>query len=303
MASLTSSDVSIGITITSHNRREKTVACLRALNEQRVQDRVHWCVYLTDAGSRDGTREAVREYFPEANLIERGDDLFWCGGMRVAFAAAMESTQQHNYYLWLNDDAILFPDALQMLARTAADMEAREGRPGIVVGSMRDAVTRRTTYGGLVRVSKLRPLAKRLVEPGGTPVPCETMHGNCVFIANSVAKVVGNLSPDFIHRWGDVDYGLRASNLGVPIWVAPGHVGECARNPRARWKDPSVGFSARLAALRDPKGVSGKEWFVYVRRHGGMLWPQYIVGLYVRAIFPHLWRWMGKGWIDTRGVG
>ena len=303
MESVTSSGCSVGIIITSHNRCVKTVACIRALGEQQVPKDLQWYIYLADAGSDDETREAIRTLFPEVNLIECPPNLYWCAGMRVAFAAAMEGEQQHDYYLWLNDDAVLYPDAFQVLARCAGELESKEGRAGIVVGSMRDTNTGRTTYGGLKRVSKLRPLGKQLVEPGDAPVPCDTMHGNCVLIANEVAQSVGNLSRDFVHRWGDVDYGLRARNQGIPIWVAPGHAGECARNPRARWKDPAVSFSERLTALRDPKGVSRKEWLVYVRRHGGVLWPQYIVGLYVRAIFPQLWRWLGKGWIDTRGVG
>ena len=38
-------------------------------------------VYLVDAGSNDGTAEAIEDQYPDIRLIRRDNTLFWCGGM------------------------------------------------------------------------------------------------------------------------------------------------------------------------------------------------------------------------------
>jgi hypothetical protein len=40
--------------------------------------------------SSDGTSEAVCEAFPQASILRGQGSLFWNGGMRVAFEAAMQ---------------------------------------------------------------------------------------------------------------------------------------------------------------------------------------------------------------------
>ena len=113
----------IAILITCHNRRETTLSCLDAINNQKLANTVTLQVYLVDAGSTDGTKEAVLEHFPEVNLIPRDKDLFWCGGMRVAFDMAARNT--YDYYLWLNDDTKLLSDSIQKLLKTAKEIRER----------------------------------------------------------------------------------------------------------------------------------------------------------------------------------
>lgn len=54
-----------------HNRREETLACLEALSGQLLDGQVETHAYVVDAGSTDGTAEAIRERFPRASLILR----------------------------------------------------------------------------------------------------------------------------------------------------------------------------------------------------------------------------------------
>ena len=53
--------VQIAVLMTCHNRRDTTVACLEALMRQEAIDDVRLQVYLVDAGSTDGTVEAIKE--------------------------------------------------------------------------------------------------------------------------------------------------------------------------------------------------------------------------------------------------
>ena len=248
--------------------------------------------YLVDAGSTDGTVEAIADQYPDIHLIRRDNTLFWCNGMRVAWEEAMKD--YHNYFLWLNDDTMLFQNAIRILLDTAYQIRRQEGKPGIIVGSTQDPKTGQCTYGGVIRKSKWQPLGYRLLEPSGKPQRCITMNGNCVLIAREVVESIGNISSDFIHFMGDYDYGLRANAKGIGIWIAPVYIGQCSRNPLPLWADPEIALRKRLATLNSPKGLPPREWFIYVRRHAGICWPVYMLTLYIRVFFPYFWKLFHK---------
>ena len=114
----------------AHNRRDLTLACLRSLDRQRVPG-VTVDVFVLDDGSSDGTSEAIAEQFPEVTVLHGDGQLYWCGGMRQAFAAAIAGDYDH--YLWLNDDVYLDDGALAVLLDTERRLRQR-GEAVIVVG-------------------------------------------------------------------------------------------------------------------------------------------------------------------------
>jgi GT2 family glycosyltransferase len=257
--------------LTCHNRRDRTIRCLRGLFAQRA-DGVVLSAVLVDDGCTDGTGEAVRAEFPRLRVLRGDGKLFWCGGMRRAFAEAMRDGP--DYYLWLNDDVALAPHALASLFETAKGLPRKDGAYSIVVGSTRDPHTGAHSYGGVVRAGRWHPLVYAAAPPANEPVRCHTMNGNCVLIPRVVAERIGNLDPAFTHGMGDFDYGLRAAEGGCSLWVAPGYVGTCARNSVAgTWQDASLPLAERWRGIRGPRGLPPREWAVYCRRHGGPLWP------------------------------
>lgn len=261
--------------------------------DQRLPDGVTVQAYLLDDGSTDGTSEAVKTRYPQVHLLQGDGFLFWNRGMRRAFAAALEGG--YDYYLWLNDDTLLYPEALESLLRTHHRVARLGGEASIVVGSTCDPDTGQHTYGGLRRESWLRPLHFTPVEPGREPRQCDTMNGNCVLIPREVAEVVGNLDPAFTHSMGDIDYGFRAQEACCRIWIAPGYAGNCPRNSlRGSWRDAKLNFRSRLDKLLGPKGLPPREWGVFVRRHAGPLWVAYWTLPYVRLAGSALWQRLGE---------
>jgi GT2 family glycosyltransferase len=203
--------------------------------------------------------------------------------MRLAFAEALKGN--YDYYLWLNDDTLLEPQALNELVNIHHDL-AEGGHPNsIVVGSTRDPVTGQPTYGGAVQ-SKLWYTKKfEFVEPGQTLQECDTMFGNCVLIPNSVATKVGNIDGTFIHSMGDLDYGLRARKLGCSIWAAPGFVGTCSRNSiGGSWADTNLSLDKRLKKALGSKGFPLKAWTVFCKRYSGLFWFIYWPLPYLRSL-------------------
>lgn len=274
----------IAALLTCHNRREKTVACLRALHAGDLPAHCSLAVYLVDDGSEDGTGGAVRAEFPEVRVLHGDGSLFWNGGMRRAFAQAI--ADGYDAYLWLNDDTMLYPGALQKLL-TCSETLATEngGRHDIIVGATCDAESGRLTYGGLVSRSRWSPHYYVHLPVAEAVQRCKTLNGNCVLIPAAVAAAVGNLDPAFVHAIGDWDYGFRARRAGFGIWMAPGFVGTCSQNRPARIpSQEAASIRSQLLRVCSPKRVPPSAWQTFVRRHCGVFWPVYFVRPYLSAI-------------------
>lgn len=282
--------------LTCHNRSAKTLASLTTLFNQEHNNPVSIDVYLVDDGSTDDTAKAVSQRFPQVQILQGTGNLFWNGGMRIAFAQALQ--HDYDYYLWLNDDTVLFPNALKTLRATAQSLQQQGETQAIIAGSTCDPQTKALTYGGVVRRSRWRPLKFDLVEPTKEVKRCDTINGNCVLIPRSVVQVVGNLDPAFTHYAGDWDYGLRASQQGCTIWVAPGYVGTCSQNYQPGSTDSQVQLSEGLKKISQPKGLAvGEqtlhplgEWKIFAQRYAGMFWPIFWLIPYRRLL-----------WISLRG--
>ena len=274
---------SVAVLLTCFNRRELTLNSLKSLYQQeRVAD-LQTSVYLVDDGCTDGTAAAVRAAFPQVTILHGNGSMFWNGGMRMAFDAAL--AVGHDAYVWLNDDTVLYPEALATLT-TMADQWLKDEDPAIIVGSVCSPATGQHTYGGFTRRQRGAALHFEKVEPQPhAALRCDTMNGNFVVIPKIVADTIGNIEPRFRHQFGDVDYGLRAGKAGFAIVVAPGYVGECSDGGiQGTWRDPHIPFAKRWRHLLSLKGVPFHEWVLYTRRHYGWRWLHYAASPYLRTI-------------------
>jgi GT2 family glycosyltransferase len=271
------SSTQIAVLLTCHNRVERTLACLASLVAQSSKPG-EIKVVLVDAGSVDGTVEQVRRHYPAVAIIEQSPDLYWNGGMRAALAHAHEFDP--DYYLWLNDDVELDPDAVQRLLECDRQLAAARPAPVISVGTTRDPQDGEPTYGGVIRPDRSRRMRYQLVRPSEHPQQAETMNGNCVLVPREVVERVGNLAAAYTHGMGDYDYGHRAHRAGCEVWVAPGTFGTCSRNAAG---DRAVSLAEfRQRATSPTGGLPPREWLTFVRRWGGPLWPAYAVSPYIR---------------------
>lgn len=270
----------IAVLLTVHDRRAHTLECLARVDAQRLPDGASIRVFLVDDGCTDGTADAVRQRFPRVEVVPGSGQLYWNGGMRLAFATA--EREDPDFYLWLNDDSHLDPEALAAMLRTSDALAAEGDAEAIVVGTTRDPATGKATYGGQRRLGRWAP-GFALVEPGEAPKRCDTMNGNCVLVPRAVARKVGNLSPDFTHAFGDLDYGLRARRAGCGCWVAPGFVGTCTHNPnRGSHLDATLPVRERWRRMQSAKGSSFRQWRAFTAAHCGPLWPVYWLRTYAK---------------------
>lgn len=281
--------LSIAVLITCFNRMNSTIKCLRSLKTQANIDEINLNIYLVDDGCTDGTGDAVRMNFPDVSIIPGNGELYWGGGMRLAFGQALN--KDYDFYLWVNDDAVLYPHAVRTMCDTSRYLKNETGKDSIIAGAMHDATTGTLTYSGSTRLRPWNPLSYRMVEPTDKPEPCDVINGNFVLIPRKIAAIIGNLSKDFTHQGGDYDYSLRAKEHGFSSWIAPGYIGTCSRNTlKGSPKDDSLPLLKRVDSLTKPSAmIPANEWMLFVKRHGGWVWPIFWTRTLVRRIFPWLW--------------
>lgn len=274
----------LAVLLACHNRRQKTLDCISNLINSANERNLPFSLYLFDDGSSDGTAEAINNLLPDAVILQGDGSYFWNRSMYAAFAKAM--AYGHNQYLWLNDDTMLNPKALDVLIATSQDYWRSTGSEAIVVGAICDSKTGALTYGGGIRQNPtLRPFNYQLLKPNGHAQLIEVMNGNVVLIPDRLARALGNLDPVFEHGMGDTDYALRACSMGKSILLTPEYVGTCSRNPLAgTFHDAKASIATRFRFALSRKGLPWKSWLALCYRHGGVLWPLHFLWGYMRII-------------------
>ena len=271
----------IAVLLTCHNRKEKTVTCLDSLFNADLHSNYSLEVFLVDDGSTDETSQAIKEKFPQINIIEGNGNLYWNRGMHLAWKTAI-SVKEYEYYLWLNDDVTIDNKGLTTIINNAKEMPN-----SIICGVMQSALEKDIiTYGG-------KNIEGKLIEPTGKPLPCKYINGNMVLIPNSIVKNIGILDPFYPHAIGDYEYGLRAIKAGYQCFISSYFTGLCENNPSLpKWCLSNVNFKDRLESLYSPLGNSHPYYFfIYEYKYHGLLVAlKHHITIHLRVLYPTLWK-------------
>jgi GT2 family glycosyltransferase len=253
----------IAVLITVYNRKEKTLRCLNSLFNCYLKSDYELNVFLVNDGCTDGTYEAIQKAYPQVNIIQGNGNLFWNRGVILAWNTAVK-TFDYDYYMWLNDDVIIYNMAISELLKCAEETN----NIAIIVGSTCTTDnTNRITYGGRIR-------RYGLITPNGKMQKCDCFNGQIVLIPKSVYLKLGTNDTIFHHAFGDFDYGFRAQNMKIESLVAPSFLGECDENTNdncQKWRNSDVPFFKRLKLLYSPLGKNPVELYVYTYRAKGFI--------------------------------
>ena len=191
------------ILIPVHHRRELTLRCLRHLRA--TQGDAGATVAVIEAASSDGTAEAVRREFPEAQLLSVSADHWWTGAIARGMQAA--DADGATTVLWLNDDCL--PDS-GCIARLL--LHAGGAEPTVAGAVCRDEAGRPVPTAFSGRTTYSAPPA------GAIAMQVEGLSGFCVAVPRAAWTAVG--FPDairFPHYCGDTAFTLAAGRAGVPV--------------------------------------------------------------------------------------
>lgn len=254
-----------------HNRRALTVRAVVSLARAAQEAAVDIEFTIYDDGSTDETAQALAALGVCLNILPGDGSAFWASSMASAEAHALNLAVEGDSLFWFNDDVEFDTDALRIMLDCAAT------HPGaVVVGALRDPGSQVVTYGGFRREG-WHPRGFRSVPFNDRPTPVDTFNGNAVLIPVRSARQVGGIDGVFSHSLADIDYGLRCRSLSIPVIVAPGSIGSCARNLVA----PS-GVKQQWSQFI---GITGGGHFAstrrFIRRHEPAKWPAAIVVTYL----------------------
>lgn len=273
----------IAALITSFNRREKTLTCIKNLLEQEAFPGLKLSIYLVDDNSSDGTTDAVRSQYPFVNIIKGSGQLYWAGGMRTAWREALKQKEKFDYYLLVNDDTFLFKNALKNLFED----KKRVGENAILVGSIKDPVTGNFSYGGRLLKNKYNISSTILLPNNTSPQLCDFGNGNLMLVPAAVVDRIGILSDRFTHGLADIEYTTKAKKANIPSYISSVYLGEC-KNDFDPIKKKRLSLKQRVEFLYSVKGFSYKEYLYFIRSYFPFYLPQAWLSLWVKTILPSM---------------
>ena len=279
----------IAVLLTCFNRKEKTIKCLKALfaSLEHMDKKPSINVYLTDDGSTDGTTEAVREIFPDTIILKGTGNLFWNGGMRNTWKAAMGSG--FDFYLLLNDDTTLFNSAIAKLLQAHEYCLATYQKEGIYIGSTQDPIHKNFTYGGSKLTHKFK-FSYHALPPNGNFQKCELGNANIMLVPQEIVDKIGILSDGYQHGIGDTDYTLKAVKKDIPCLVLPDYLGYCENEHKEVYEGfTEKSFSERWNYLNHPLGLAFKSNIIFMWRHFPLRVPFVIIAGFYKLFFPQLY--------------
>jgi GT2 family glycosyltransferase len=201
-----------------HNRRDETLRCLKSLSRSKL-DGVHAHVIIVDDGSTDGTAEAVRENYPDVEIVNGDGNLWYTAGTNRGLEAALR--HEPDYVLAINNDSIFDEDCVRSL------VECAEANPRSVVGSLL------LNWEQPHRIFQVAP--KWNVWGGGyrhwahqtvwtipeCPWEVELIVGNCVLYPAEAIREAGLMEEKKLVQYGDAEYTPRMRRRGWRLLIEP----------------------------------------------------------------------------------
>jgi GT2 family glycosyltransferase len=281
----------IAILLTCHNRKEKTSNCFKSLYKAISLSKfeIKFDIYLVDDGSTDGTSDEITKHFPEINIIKGSGNLYWAGGMRLAWETALKKDQNYGSFILLNDDVILAENFLIDLLNTHKYCLEHFNRPGIYVCSTKNMINSKISYGGTLILKKRIRVKSVRINPSVIPVPCSMANANILMVTSAVVSSIGILDSKFKHFFADYDYTYSASKQGIPVLICPGFGGYCTYDHGNRWMSSGSTLKDRINYLYSLKGLSYREQLYFLKKNFKYQVPYNFVMLWLKTIFPFIW--------------
>ncbi|MCA1560229.1 MAG: glycosyltransferase [Acidobacteria bacterium] len=217
----TRSDTAVSVTAVVLNYRtpEQTWLAARSVKSSLA---ARTRLIVVDNGSDDGSATALRSSLPTADVIETGANLGYSGGCNVGIRRALDDGA--SFVLLVNSDAVLAPDAVDMLL-AAANRDPSAGILAPVLLSREEPD--RIASAGIAfsgRTGRMRhraaghPLA--LLEPVAA-LTVDAVSACVMLVRREVFDSVGWLDEEYFFSFEDIDFCLRAAEAGFRTVCVP----------------------------------------------------------------------------------
>lgn len=302
-----STPLHIAVLLTCFNRRDKTTACLRSLVQAYAnfaqKHEAHLSVFLTDDGCTDGTAQAAKDVCQgtELHIVPGNGHLYWAGGMRAAWREALadeaRSGRRWDFFLLLNDDTVLWPQALDTLWHTHLHCLEHFSKPGIYSGiTCQEGHPEVITYSGDVFDSGAKGKWHRL-GPSDVPQMVDQCNANILLVPREIEDRVGIFYEGYIHGAADHDYCMQVRRAGFPALITPGIAGECEYDHISEKEEclrlMRMTLGQRRKYVNHPTH-SDKDYLLMVKRNIPGKYPLSVALRTIRLYCPRLYYYINK---------
>lgn len=206
------------IIVLNWNGKADTLDCLESL---RFTNYDNYQVVLVDNGSEDDSVAAVRQKFPEVEVVETGKNLGFAGGNNVGIEYALK--QGADYVFLINNDTTVDPDYLKELVDVAR-ADSAVGAVGSKI--MYYSEPERIWFaGGTINwlKNKGEHLGLDQIDAGQFDRLREVgyLTGCALLVKREVVEKIGVLEDDYFLYYEDADYSLRIQNANYKTVYAP----------------------------------------------------------------------------------
>lgn len=203
--------------ILNTNRCEDTLACLASLQEATYPN--HKTIVLDNA-STDGSVEAIREQFPNVQVIQLKENLGYAGNNNVGIEAAIR--QAADWVFVLNEDTILAPDCFERMIE-AAEEDAKIGIMGPTVYHYDEPNVIQSAGGRLTPTWSSIHLGQNETDLSqyDRPRQVEWISGCAILVKRQVIEQIGAIDARFFYYWEETDWCIRALKQGWKILHVP----------------------------------------------------------------------------------
>jgi GT2 family glycosyltransferase len=239
---------------------------------------------VVDNASPDRSVAIVRAAYPDALVIENRENVGYGAACNQAFERA-----SGDYWLLLNPDAVIDPDALRGLvafldghpttgavgARIVDSAQAHSENAGMAPG-IRSLAGHFLLLNRLFHTGPWRGFFV-LRGPPNLPVRVDWSTAAVLLVRPEAMRAVGGFDPAYFLYGEDVDLGMRLGSAGWEVWVDPravaGHaIGGSQSGVSTRWVDGTLevvrrhsgASQARIAAGIIAAGLAGRSLLIQV---------------------------------------
>jgi len=208
----------VGVITLNWNGKDDTIECVASLKKLNYSN---YDIVVVDNGSTDDSVSALRAQYPDITIIENGRNLGYAEGFNAGIRYAAQ--QEADYFLIVNNDTVIDPDALGELVSVAE----QDPRVGFVSGKVYfyDDPNRLQSVG---RISHPLRLAGTLLgcgelDQGQYDEIREHDFVDDVFllVRRAVFEEVGGYDPTFFLMYEETDWCARIRRAGFKIMYTP----------------------------------------------------------------------------------
>ncbi len=208
----------VWIIIVNWNGREMTLDCIDSLR-QAVYGKQH--IVVVDNASTDGSVDAIRQRYPDVDILPLPDNRRFAGGTNAGMQYALD--RGANLLLLLNNDTTVDPGYLDpMVERILADSTVGIVAPKILYHRPPDLLW---YAGGEIsfRTGRMKHRGIREQDRGQHDTAGDTDYatGCCLLARSELVKAIGLLDESYYMYTEDADWCMRARRAGYRVMYEP----------------------------------------------------------------------------------